>query len=105
VTDLRTDPGIPEPTGHRVIIEQLPAEEKIGSIVLPEDAKEAPLAGRVIAMSRRVQSETQGLLILNDVVLFPRFGGCVVTYNKKKLLIMDWGDVLAIDDSARTPVE
>ena len=98
---VQREPGVPAPLGSRVIVEQLPAETQIGSIVLPAGAVEAPLAGRVVAISASVATNHANMLKLGDIVLFPKFGGCVITWNSKTLLILDSADLLAVDLESR----
>ncbi len=91
-----------KPIGDRVVIELLEQEaEKVGSIYVPDTAKEKPQQGKIIAVG---QGKRDGKDLIpmtvkvGDTVLFSRYGGMEVKHGGKDYLILSEGDVLAIVD-------
>lgn len=89
-----------KPVGDRVIIEPIEREEATASgIVLPDNAKEKPQEGRVIAVgSRRNENGEREELDVKegDKVLFSKYGGTEIKYQNKEYLIMRENDILAV---------
>lgn len=67
------------PLGDRVIIKRKKAEEKIGSIIVPDAAKEKPLEGEVIAVGpgKFLDSgvRVEPTVKVGDRVLFSKYAG------------------------------
>jgi chaperonin GroES len=88
------------PLGDRVVVKALEDEEKVGSIVIPDTAKEKPQRGEIIAVGpgkrdkggERVQPEVK----TGDKVLFSKWSGSEVTIEGEKLLVMNESDILAV---------
>ena len=89
-----------KPLGDRVVIEAVAKEEKTASgIVLPDNAKEKPQEGKVLAVGvghlkdgDRIALEVKE----GDRVLFSKYAGTDVKFEGKELLIMRESDILAI---------
>ena len=79
-----------EPMGDRVLVRRHEAKDKIGSIHLPAQAKQLPMAGTVIAKGSAVHSLDEG-----ETVLFSKYAGTEIEHNEEKLLLLAEGDVLA----------
>ncbi len=91
-----------KPIGDRVVIELLEQEaEKVGSIYVPDTAKEKPQQGKIIAVGQG-KRDGKDLIPMSvkvgDTVLFSRYGGMEVKHGGKDYLILSEGDVLAIVD-------
>ena len=89
------------PLGDKVVVKRTEAEGMTsGGIVLPDNAREKPLEGRVLSVgdgrllidgSRAKHQVTEG-----DRVLFGRYSGTEVQVDGQTLLIMSEDDILAI---------
>jgi len=89
------------PLGDRVLIKPLEQEEKkIGSIVIPDTAKEKPMEGIVIEVGPgRVndKGEKIGMEVKkNDKVLYGKYSGTEVKIDSAEYLIMKESDILAV---------
>jgi chaperonin GroES len=89
-----------KPLGDRVVIEAIAKEEKTASgIVLPDNAKEKPQEGKVVAVGSGHLKEGVRLPLEvkeGDKVLFSKYAGTEVKFEGKELLIMRESDILAI---------
>ncbi len=88
------------PMEDRVLIKALEAEEKTrGGIVLPDNAKEKPSKGEVIAVGRGKLLETGKLLEptlkKGDKVLFGKYSGTEIKIDNVEYTIMRETEVLA----------
>ena len=85
-----------KPLSDRVLIEPKAAEEKTaGGLIIPDTAKEKPLAGKVIAVGPGT-SEVKIEVKAGDQVLYGKYSGTEITVDGKEYLIMRQGDILAI---------
>jgi chaperonin GroES len=85
-----------KPLSDRVLIQPNPAEEKTaGGLIIPDTAKEKPLAGKVIAVGPGT-SEVNMEVKEGDQVLYGKYAGTEVTVDGKDYLIMRQSDILAI---------
>lgn len=89
------------PLGDRVVIKQLePEEEKKGSIIIPDTAKEKPQEGKVIATGngeilengQRRELEVK----VGDRVLYGKYSGTEVKLDNEEYLILRESDILGI---------
>ena len=91
-----------KPIGDRVLVEPLDKEmEKVGSLFVPDTAKEKPQQGIVVAVGTGKKDGDKVIpLILKagDKVLYGRYAGNEIKYDDKDYLIMSENDVLAILD-------
>ena len=62
-----------QPIDDRVLVEPVEQEEKIGSIVIPDTAKEKPIMGKVIAVG--TDKELQEIVKVGDKIIFGKFAG------------------------------
>ena len=83
------------PLADRVLVLPAPAEEKVGSIIIPDTAKEKPLHGKIVATGNGTKDEEM-ILKEGDEVLYGKYSGTEVEYEGKKYLIMHQSDVLAV---------
>lgn len=79
------------PFGERIVVRRK-AEEKIGSIYVPEDVKKLSLIGEVIAKGPDCR-----VVSIGDVILFGRYSGFELPLNGdyKNCLVMNEEDTLA----------
>lgn len=90
-----------KPLEDRVILKPSEAETKTsGGIIIPDNAKEKPQKGEVIAVGPgKVNDKGQKIamtLKIGDEVLYGKYSGTEVTVDGTDYLIVREGDVLAI---------
>jgi len=89
-----------KPLGDRVVIEAIAKEETTASgIVLPDNAKEKPQEGKIVAVGSGALKDGERIPLevkVGDRVLFSKYAGTEVKFEGKELLIMRESDVLAI---------
>ncbi|PIW79673.1 MAG: co-chaperone GroES [Candidatus Omnitrophica bacterium CG_4_8_14_3_um_filter_43_15] len=90
-----------QPLGDKVIIQRLKAEEKTkGGIILPDNAKEKPQEGKVVAVGKG-KTLKNGKTVApkvkaGDKILFSKYSGSEVKVNDKEYLIIEADDILAV---------
>ena len=84
-----------EPLGERVLVERVeePTTTKTG-IIIPDNAKEKPLNGKVVAVSKKVKKKD--LIAVDDTVVFAKYSGTEVSINGTDYLVMNTDDLLGI---------
>jgi chaperonin GroES len=88
------------PLDDRVVVEVSAAEEMTaGGIVLPDNAKEKPQRGRVIAVGpgKLLDSGERGPLsvAVGDEVIFGKYGGTEIEVDGEEVKILRESDILA----------
>jgi len=88
-----------KPLGDRVLVKpKVEKEEKIGSIIVPDTAKEKPQEGEVIAVGNG-KYENGTLIPLEvkagDTVLYGKYSGTEIKHNGAEYLIIRENDILA----------
>ncbi len=84
-----------EPLGKRVLVKRVEEEAKTASgIIIPDNAKEKPSNGTVIAISSEVKED--GNIKEGDTVVFGKYGGTEITLEGVKHLVIDVDDILGI---------
>lgn len=85
-----------KPLSDRVLIQPNPAEEKTAAgLIIPDTAKEKPLAGKVVAVGPGT-SEVKMEVKVGDQVLYGKYAGTEVTVEGETYLIMHQSDIFAI---------
>jgi chaperonin GroES len=89
------------PLHDRLLVKRVEeGDEKHGSIIIPDSAKEKPQEGKVIAAGNgKVTDEGKKLPLdvkAGDRILFGKYSGSEVKLNGKEYLIMKEEDVLGI---------
>lgn len=82
-----------QPLDDRVLVEPLEEEEKVGSIIIPDTAKEKPIIGKVIAVG--TDEELQKVIKAGDKVIFGKYAGEEIKIAGKKHLLIARTDLLA----------
>jgi chaperonin GroES len=90
-----------KPLADRVLVEPLEAAEKTaGGLYIPDNAKEKPQKGKIVAAGPGKTSDSGTLVKMEvkagDVVLYGKYSGTEVTVDGKEYLIMRESDVLAV---------
>ena len=89
-----------KPLADRVVVRPLEREEKTASgIFLPDNAKEKPQEGEIIAVGpgrvedgKRVELDVK----VNDRVIYSKYAGTEIKVNDEEVLILRESDILAI---------
>lgn len=88
------------PLHDRVVVETLPAEQKSGSIILPETAQEKPNEGKVVAVGSGYRGKDGKVIALDiksgDRVIYGKWSGSEIKLEDKKYLIMRESDILGV---------
>ena len=89
------------PLHDRVLVRRVEAEEKTaGGIISPDNAKEKPQEGEVIAAGTGTKSEDGKVTPLDvkagDRILFGKWSGTEVKIDGEDLIIMKESDILGI---------
>ena len=85
-----------KPLADRVLLKPAAAEEKtVSGIIIPDNAKEKPLKGEVIATGDGTKDEKM-VDKKGDEVLYGKYAGTELEVDGEKLLIMRQSDILAI---------
>ena len=82
-----------QPLDDRVLVEPIEKEEKVGSIVIPDTAKEKPNMGKVISVG--TDEEIKKLIKVGDKVLFGKYAGEEIKIQGVKHLLVSRSDLLA----------
>ena len=83
------------PLADRVLVRPMPAEQKVGGIIIPDTAKEKPLQGTVVAVGGGTKDEEM-VLKAGDQVLYGKYAGTELEHEGVKYLIMRQSDVVAV---------
>ena len=89
-----------KPLADRVLIEPAVAETQTKSgIYIPDNAKEKPMQGTIIAMGPGKRNEKGDIIApevkVGDVVLYGKYSGTEVTVDGKNYLIVRESDIFA----------
>ena len=89
------------PLHDRVVVRRLEGEEKTkGGIIIPDNAKEKPQEGKVVAVGPGSRDDNGKLMPLEvstgDKVLFGKWSGTEVRIDGDELLIMKESDIMGI---------
>ena len=89
------------PLHDRVVIRRLDGEEKTkGGIIIPDNAKEKPQEGEVVAVGPGGRDDAGKITPLdvktNDKVLFGKWSGTEIKLDGEDLLIMKESDILGV---------
>ena len=90
-----------KPLADRILVKPLEAEEKTkGGIIIPDNAKEKPQKGEVVAVGPgKIADNGQKIameLKKGDKVLYGKYSGTEVTVDDQEYLIVKESDVLAV---------
>ena len=85
-----------KPLSDRVLVEPMEAETTTASgIIIPDNAKEKPQKGTVVAVGNGKKDEPMTVKI-GDTVLYGKFAGTELKLDGKDFLMMRESDILAI---------
>jgi chaperonin GroES len=89
------------PLYDRVVVRRVAEEERsAGGLYIPEQAKEKPAQGEVLAVGQGRRPDNGGLIPLEtkvgDRVLFGKYSGTEIEFEGEKLLILREDELLAV---------
>lgn len=85
-----------KPLADRVLIEPVEAETTTAAgIIIPDNAKEKPQKGKVVAVGNGTKDEPMTVKS-GDTVLYGKYAGTELKFEGKDYLIMRESDILAI---------
>lgn len=84
-----------EPVGDRVLVKPHETENEIEGFVIPDNAKEKPCTGEVLAVGPGT-SDFKMTFKKGDIVLFGRYAGSDLELNQTKLLVIRGSDIALI---------
>jgi chaperonin GroES len=88
------------PLHDRVLVRRVDEDKKVGSIIIPDTAKEKPQQGEVLAVGGGTKNEDGKVTPLDvkkgDKILFGKWSGSEVKIDGEELLIMKESDILGI---------
>lgn len=82
-----------QPLDERVLVKPIEQEEKVGSIIIPDTAKEKPMTGEVVAVG--TDEELKKLIKAGDKIIFGKYAGEEIKIDGEKHLIVTRADILA----------
>ncbi len=81
-----------QPLGNRVLVKRVEeATTTMSGIIIPDNAKEKPSRGEIVAVSKEVEILTKG-----DQVLFGKYAGNEVSFDGTVYIVLDVDDVFGI---------
>lgn len=81
-----------QPLGDRVLVKRIEeATTTMSGIIIPDNAKEKPSRGEVVATSKEVEVLKNG-----DQVLFGKYAGSEVTLENEKYIVLNVEDIFGI---------
>lgn len=88
------------PLHDRVLIERIEEEVTSGGIVIPDNAKEKPSRGKVIAVGSGKRQDNGDVVAMDvkvgDVVLFGKYSGTDVNVDASDMVVMREEDIMGI---------
>ncbi|MER9657554.1 co-chaperone GroES [Mesorhizobium sp. M0152] len=95
------------PLHDRVVIRRAEGDTKSkGGIIIPDNAKEKPQEGEVIAVGPGARDESGALIVpdvkAGDLILFGKWSGTEVKIDGEDLLIMKEADIMGVIEKSKT---
>ena len=89
------------PLADRLLIERIAAEETTaGGIIIPDNAKEKPKQGKVLAVGPGARDDHGNRIRMDvkagDTIVFTQWSGIEIEIGRKKLLVMKESDIIAV---------
>lgn len=89
-----------KPLSNRVLVERAESEEKVGSIIIPDAAKEKPAMGSIFEVGPGERDEKGELRPMSvkkgDRVLFGKYAGNEIVLEGKTYVILREDEILGI---------
>ena len=96
-----------KPLGDRIVVERIEQESKTaGGIIIPDNAKEKPKQGKVLAVGAGNKDENGKRIpvdvAVGDIVLFTQWGGNEIKLDGKEYLVLKEADVIGIIEEGKS---
>ncbi len=88
-----------KPLGDRIVLTvDQPKEEKVGGVLIANNAKEKPITGSVVAISQTSVGDSKApkAVKVGDKVMFDKYSGSNVTIDGDDYLIIHEKDILGV---------
>ena len=89
-----------KPIGDKILVEVLEENEnKVGSIFVPDTAKEKPQQAKIVAVGEGTRDGDKVIppsVKVGEVVLFSKYSGTELSYEGKDYLILQESNILAV---------
>lgn len=79
------------PLGKNIVVRRLPAKEMEGSIYIPDNAKEKPAEGTVLAAGFEVKD-----IAVGDNVIFAKYSGTEFVEDNEILVLLTQDDIFGV---------
>ncbi|EGF1229049.1 co-chaperone GroES [Campylobacter jejuni] len=81
-----------QPLGKRVLVKRVEETKTTASgIIIPDNAKEKPLMGEVVAVGKEIADIANG-----DKIVFAKYGGTEIKLDNNEYLVLNLDDILGI---------
>ncbi|ECL2299793.1 co-chaperone GroES [Campylobacter jejuni] len=81
-----------QPLGKRVLVKRVEETKTTASgIIIPDNAKEKPLMGEVVAVSKEITD-----IANSDKIVFAKYGGTEIKLDNNEYLVLNLDDILGI---------
>lgn len=81
-----------QPLGKRVLVKRVEETKTTASgIIIPDNAKEKPFTGEVVAVSKEITDIVNG-----DKIIFAKYGGTEIKLDNSEYLVLNLDDILGI---------
>ncbi|EIC8385227.1 co-chaperone GroES [Campylobacter coli] len=81
-----------QPLGKRVLVKRVEETKTTASgIIIPDNAKEKPLMGEVVAVSKEITDIANG-----DKIVFAKYDGTEIKIDNSEYLVLNLDDILGI---------
>lgn len=89
------------PLHDRILVKRVKSEEKtVGGIIIPDNAKEKPMEGQIVAIGHGRRLEDGSLAKLDvkvgEKVLFSKYSGTEIKVKNEEHLVMKEDDLLGV---------
>lgn len=90
-----------KPLHDRVLVRRIEQDSKTsGGIIIPDNAKEKPIEGKVISVGSGARDDSGSLIALDvkagDTIVFGKWSGTEIKIDGEDLLIMKESDIFGI---------
>ena len=89
------------PLHDRVVVRRLESDEKTaGGLIIPDNAKEKPAEGKVVAVGAGAKDEDGERIAMDvkkgDKILFGKWSGTEITLDGEELLILNESEIFGV---------
>ena len=89
-----------KPLGDRILVKRLEEEDKVGSIIVPDSAKEKSQKAEIVAVGEGIKTDEGKLVPLEvkkgDKILIGKYAGTDIKIDGEEYIIMKQEDVMGI---------